>query len=43
VQLQANRWTFIGSGMTHPNFLASVEKLDPAHRRKLEEVAPIFS
>jgi len=43
VQLQANRWTFIGTGMSHPNFLASVEKLNPALRRKLEEIAPTFS
>ena len=43
VQHQANRWTFIGSGMSHPNFLASVEKLNPALRRKLEEIVPAFS
>jgi hypothetical protein len=43
VQQQANRWTFIGSGMSHPNFLASVESLNPALRRKLEEIAPAFS
>jgi hypothetical protein len=43
VQQQGNRWTFIGSGMSHPNFLASVERLNPAFRRKLEEIAPAFS
>jgi len=42
VQHQATRWTYIGSGMTHENFLASVEKLNPALRRKLEEIAPAF-
>jgi hypothetical protein len=43
VQLQANRWTYIGSGMNHPNFLATVEYLDPEWKNKLEQVAPIFS
>ena len=43
VQQQGNRWTFIGSGMSHPNFLASIEKLNTTFRRKLEEIAPAFS
>lgn len=42
VQLQANRWTYIGSGMNHPNFLATVETLDPEWRTKLAEIAPAF-
>jgi hypothetical protein len=42
VQLQANRWTYIGSGMNHPNFLATAEYLDPAWKAKLEEIAPTF-
>ncbi|HEX9004145.1 MAG TPA: hypothetical protein VGB07_29805 [Blastocatellia bacterium] len=41
-QHQALRWTFLGSGMTHPNFLATLERLSPALRRRIEEVAPIF-
>jgi para-aminobenzoate N-oxygenase AurF len=41
-QLRALRWTFIGSGISHPNFLATVGKLDPALREKLEAVAPAF-
>lgn len=42
-QHQANRWTYLGSGMTHPNFLATVEQLQPEARKRLEtEVAPIF-
>jgi len=42
-QHQANRWTYLGSGMTHPNFLATVERLSPEARKRLEqEVAPIF-
>jgi hypothetical protein len=42
VQLRANRWTYLGSGMTHPNFLATLEGLDPAARRRIEGVAPAF-
>jgi hypothetical protein len=41
-QLQANRWTYLGSGMTHPEFLAAVGRLSPAQRARLEEVAPAF-
>ncbi|MCA9771564.1 MAG: hypothetical protein KC466_04100, partial [Myxococcales bacterium] len=43
VQRQANRWTFLGSGMTHPNFLATVGGLRPAARARIEEMAPTFS
>jgi hypothetical protein len=42
IQLKALRWTFIGSGITHPNFLATVGKLGPGLREKLEVVAPFF-
>jgi P-aminobenzoate N-oxygenase AurF len=42
-QLKALRWTFLGSGITHPNFLATVGKLGPGLREKLEAVAPAFS
>jgi hypothetical protein len=42
VQLQANRWTYIGSGMNHPNFLATAEYLDPEWKEKLEQIAPAF-
>jgi hypothetical protein len=42
IQLKALRWTFIGSGITHPNFLGTVEKLGPDLREKLEAVAPLF-
>ena len=41
-QLKALRWTFIGSGITHPSFLATVGKLGPGLRAKLEAVAPAF-
>lgn len=43
VQLQANRWTYIGSGMNHPNFLATVNELSPEWKEKLESLAPQFS
>jgi hypothetical protein len=42
VQLQANRWTYIGSGMNHPNFLATAGYLDPEWKEKLEQIAPAF-
>ena len=41
-QHQANRWTYIGTGMTHPKFLEAVGRLDPAQRQRLEEIAPSF-
>lgn len=42
VQHQANRWTYIGSGITHPKFLETIERLSPSQRARLEETAPIF-
>jgi len=36
------RWTYLGTGMTHPNFLATVEKINPAARKQIEEMAPAF-
>jgi hypothetical protein len=41
-QHQANRWTYLGSGMTHPRFLATLERLSPAQRVRIEEIAPVF-
>jgi primosomal replication protein N len=41
-QLQANRWTYIGSGMTHPQVLATLKRLSPAARRRVADVAPAF-
>jgi P-aminobenzoate N-oxygenase AurF len=43
VQTQAIRWTFLGSGMTHPKFLETVGDLSPAARGNIEEMAPAFS
>lgn len=42
VQHQANRWTYLGSGMTHPNFLATIDQLASEQRERIEEVAPAF-
>jgi hypothetical protein len=43
VQRQALRWTFLGSGMTHKNFLTTIESLRPGTRAEVEEMAPTFS
>ena len=42
VQHQANRWTYLGTGMTHKNFLETVGELSPAKRMMLENVAVGF-
>jgi hypothetical protein len=42
VQHQANRWTYIGSGMTHPKFLEKLEYLNPVERERIESVAEVF-
>jgi hypothetical protein len=42
VQQRANRWTYLGTGMTHPNFLATLGGLNPASRQRVEQVAPAF-
>ena len=43
VQHQAMRWTYLGSGISHPNFLRSVEALSPAQATRLAEAAQAFS
>ena len=40
--LKAVRWTYLGTGMTHPNFLATVEQIKPEARKQIEEMAPAF-
>jgi hypothetical protein len=42
VQLQANRWTYLGSGLTHPNFLLTLEKMNPEFRRTVDRITPMF-
>ena len=40
--LRGMRWTYLGTGMTHPNFLATVEAIKPEARKQIEEMAPAF-
>ena len=41
-QRQANRWTYLGSGMTHEKVLATLEWLSPEARKKVESISPAF-
>ena len=41
-QHQAMRWTYIGSGMVHPKFVATLGALSPAARERIAEIAPTF-
>ncbi|MFL5298548.1 MAG: hypothetical protein ACJ798_19385 [Phenylobacterium sp.] len=43
VQHQANRWTYIGSGMSHPKFLETLGELSPRMRDTIAAAAPTFS
>jgi len=43
VQQAANRWTFLGSGMSHNNFLATADLVWPGSRKQLEDIVPLFS
>ena len=40
--LKGMRWTYLGTGMTHPNFLATVEEIKPEARKQIEQMAPVF-
>lgn len=42
IQLQALRWTYLGSAMTHQNFLTTVGEFSPGARKQIEEMAPTF-
>lgn len=42
-QHQALRWTYIGSGMVHPKFVASLAAMSPAARERIASVAPVFA
>ena len=42
IQLQALRWTYLGSAMTHPNFLTTVGEFSSSVRKRIEEMAPAF-
>lgn len=42
VQHQANRWTYIGSGMSHPKFLETLGQVTADGRRLIEQVTPTY-
>jgi P-aminobenzoate N-oxygenase AurF len=42
VQRQALRWTYLGSGMTHPKFQAMFRQVAPMTAVKVEQMAPAF-
>jgi len=42
VQHQANRYTFVGSGMVHPKFLQTLDRISPDQRKRIDEAAPVF-
>ena len=42
VQHQAMRWTYLGSAMRNPNFLATLDRVGPGVRARVEDVAPAF-
>jgi len=43
VQQQANRWTYLGSGMSHPKFLEMMALLNEERKRELLDAVPMFS
>lgn len=40
--LKGMRWTYLGTGMTHPNFLETVGSIKPEAREQIEQLAPMF-
>jgi hypothetical protein len=42
-QHQAARWTYIGSGMVHERFIATLENLSPNAAKRIADAAPIFA
>ena len=42
VQLRANRWTYLGTGMTHERVLETLGSLTPKARQRVESVSPAF-
>ena len=42
VQRQAMRWTYLGSGMSHPSFLGALNQIAPARAAWLAEAALAF-
>jgi len=42
-QHQAVRWTYLGSGMTHPKFAACVAAMSPAAHERIAAAAPLYA
>jgi hypothetical protein len=42
-QHQAARWTYIGSGMVHERFKATLESISPRAAERMAEAAPLFA
>jgi P-aminobenzoate N-oxygenase AurF len=42
IQRQAQRWTYLGSAMTHPKFLQAVDEISPDARAQIEEMSEAF-
>jgi hypothetical protein len=42
VQLQANRWTYLGTGMTHERVLETLGSLTPKARQRIEGISSAF-
>ena len=42
-QHQAARWTYLGTGMIHERFKATLEAMSPAAATRIAEAAPLFS
>jgi hypothetical protein len=40
--MKGMRWTYLGTGMTHPNFLATVEQISPKGKKQIEAMSPMF-
>jgi hypothetical protein len=43
VQHQANRWTYLGSGLSHPKFIEMMGRLSETKKRVLLDAIPTFS
>ena len=41
-QHQAARWTYLGSGLTHPTFVATLEEISPSGAERVAQAARAF-
>ena len=42
-QHQAARWTYVGSGMVHERFIATLKNISPRAAERIAEAAPVFA